>query len=275
MNVTLTANVVNFTPEIALKYLERNTHNRGIHWGNVEILLREMSEGRWQLNGEAIKIAEDGTIHDGQHRLLAVSQLPHSLGPIPIMVISGLSSESQTTMDQGSRRTAGQQLSLAGTPADETLAAAIRTYIWWSEGKHFGDQGLIRKASSPEVVEWAQFYPESVTILRELSAMGCKRIKSRPSITLAIGLRLHEVDPDDAIQFLSSLIGGDALSASSPILALRERLGRIKEDKLRVTDRDLIGFFLIAWNAWRAGRSLTKIQRPKSGWTISNFPEPK
>lgn len=64
------------------------------------------------------------------------------------------------------------------------------------------------------------------------------------------------------------------LSAGNPILALRDRLDRISTQGFKSTDRDTIGLFVLAWNAWRNDRKLTKFQRPAGGsWTRDTFPE--
>lgn len=61
------------TPEKAKHYLEKNTNNyRGVNRGRVHSYANDMKKGLWQSNGEAIKFAENGTLLDGQHRLMAI-----------------------------------------------------------------------------------------------------------------------------------------------------------------------------------------------------------
>lgn len=60
------------TPDMATKWLEGNTHNRGVRDTVVERYARDMKAGRWMLTHEAIAFDHDGTLIDGQHRLWAV-----------------------------------------------------------------------------------------------------------------------------------------------------------------------------------------------------------
>lgn len=59
------------TPQKARTMLEMNTRNfRDVRPFRVDQYAKMMAEGRWELNGETIKIADNYLI-DGQHRLLA------------------------------------------------------------------------------------------------------------------------------------------------------------------------------------------------------------
>lgn len=60
------------TPEIAKEYLKRNTKNRKIKKGAVTRYANDMRAGKWQLTPQGISFHENGSLGDGQHRLLAV-----------------------------------------------------------------------------------------------------------------------------------------------------------------------------------------------------------
>ena len=62
------------TPEVARSILKNNTRNRKIRVDHVRNLAEAMKTGRWITTGtsSAIQFCEDGTLIDGQHRLLAV-----------------------------------------------------------------------------------------------------------------------------------------------------------------------------------------------------------
>ena len=63
------------TPEKAQFYLEKNfENNRKISTNNLEELKREMKNSRFILSDSAICFDVDGTLVNGQHRLLAVVQ---------------------------------------------------------------------------------------------------------------------------------------------------------------------------------------------------------
>ncbi|MEU6559141.1 hypothetical protein [Nocardia nova] len=64
-------------------------------------------------------------------------------------------------------------------------------------------------------------------------------------------------------------LGADA------VLALRERLDRIRTNKVRTSEREFILLFVLSWNAFRQGRPLSRLQLPKRGLTAANVPVPR
>jgi len=60
------------TPEMAKRMLEKNGHNRKVSTANVSKITNAMKVNKWAYNGEPIIIGEDGTLLDGQHRLLGI-----------------------------------------------------------------------------------------------------------------------------------------------------------------------------------------------------------
>ena len=74
------------TPQLAKDILANNNLNRNINATIVGHYADAISRGQWELNGEAIKIAHDGRLLDGQHRLMAVIK---SDTPITTLVIRG------------------------------------------------------------------------------------------------------------------------------------------------------------------------------------------
>lgn len=59
------------TPALAKEWLEHNEFNRTISKTRLELYAKQMKDGEWQYNHESIKIYEDGSLMDGQHRLKA------------------------------------------------------------------------------------------------------------------------------------------------------------------------------------------------------------
>ena len=74
MDAKITAKVETITPEIAKTMLGENVNNRRISRDNVNLFAREIRNGEWRFNGEAIKFSKDGRLLDDQHRLLAASR---------------------------------------------------------------------------------------------------------------------------------------------------------------------------------------------------------
>ncbi len=269
------ASLIYIDPPMARRVLERNTRNRRISEMHVERLMQEMQSGRWRYNGEAIKWSVDNVLLDGQHRLTALSRLDDSIS-LPFLVVRGLPTETQDTMDQGRVRHAGDQLSIDGLAAGgdpKIIAGAIRVHIWWTTGRLFGDQ-VRNKVSNSEVIAWAKSHPVELSLLTEICQQAnSRRIKARPSLVAAVLLNLYLINSDAAQEFQIHLLTGAGLEAGNPILTLRDRLQRIAETKVKEPERDIIGFFVTTWNAWRKGQTLVKLQRPQGGgWNPESFP---
>src|SRR5262245_875204 len=60
------------TPELATRLLEANGDNRPLTQSHVERIARQIRQGKWQFNGDTIKIASNEDVLDGQHRLWAI-----------------------------------------------------------------------------------------------------------------------------------------------------------------------------------------------------------
>ena len=111
------------TPEMAEAFLEGNTHNRLVKTVNFKKLVDDMAAGRWDFNGESIKFAEDGTLLDGQHRLLACVE---SGKPFIAIIVTGLPAVAQETIDTGSSRSLADVLRLRGYASANELSSFLR-----------------------------------------------------------------------------------------------------------------------------------------------------
>lgn len=271
-----TASVVYVDPAMARRVLAKNTRNRPLSEAHVRYLMDEMASGRWKYNGEAVKWSVDDVLLDGQHRLTALSRMGNDFPAVPLLVVRGLPTDTQDTMDQGRKRSAGDQLSIEGLAGGNSrvVAGAIRVHLEWQRLAFFGNRNRANQIGNTEVVEWAHDHPTEMALVTDIITTGVMRVKCRPSVTVAVLLNFRLIDGESARLFESGLTTGAGLDPGNPILALRDRLDRIREQKLKVSDRDLIGYFVMAWNAWRSGRSMTKLQMPKGGtWSRDSFPQ--
>lgn len=273
----ITTEVRVLSPADARDMLTRNTHNRPPREGDVLKWAAEMEAGLWRMNGEPIKFGESGRLIDGQHRLMALA-LQEDDAKVEFLVVCGLPDDTQRTMDQGRGRSLSDVLTLDGLDVSRSLAGAIRAYLLWSEGLMFVDRNTAgARLTNPYITRWSQGHLDTLELLRRGSTY--RKIRARGALVAAIFARIAEVQGVDvADEFFQRVSDGLNQSAGSPIMALRARLDNIAGDnkngvKARISDRDVIGMFVVAFNAWIAGRTLTKIQRPtRAGYTAALFP---
>lgn len=114
--------VATITPEQAAKYLEGNTGNRPLRPSAITRYAKDMKEGRWILNGEAIMIADDGTLMNGQNRLSAVV-----LAGVPIqtVLVTGLNGNAMDTIDLGVGRTLSDTLYWKNVKNPRSVSTAL------------------------------------------------------------------------------------------------------------------------------------------------------
>lgn len=267
---TLSHEVVFVTPDMAEKMLGKNTHNRNVRQAKVDQFARDMIAGRWVLNGEAIQIALDGTILNGQHRLLGCVR---SGCTVPFLVVKGLPLEAQDTIDTGAKRSLGDSLGLRGESNPNLLAAITRRAAMWDAGVRSNVGKLV--PSEQECRDYLDHNP-LLRLATEVASRSRKYVNVPGSV---FGLAFYLCARMDVVEaksfFIDQLTEGVGVDYRSAAYALRRRFAAEADRKGRAAETDLLGYTLRAWNAHVLGESITNIHAPKGGWTSSNLPAPK
>lgn len=267
----ITHRVVSMTPEIAADLLRRNSNNRPIREVITNNYLADMRAGKWKYAGDPIRLAEDGTLLDGQHRLTAMAAMPSGWSA-PVLLIEGLPTSAQLVMDQGRKRSPGQQLHLLGYANAHHLASTVRVLIEWRDGLMFRDtsqQAVVTTARIQEFVEANPHIPLLVNEARKL-VVSCYMT---PAVVAAFYIEAASIDKEMADEFITQLAEGTGLKPGSPILALRERAIRGKADRRKDSDRNQLGLLIRTWNMHWNGQTVTRMQLPKGGtFTADKFP---
>lgn len=259
--------IMTITPEHSAQILaERNTHNRKVSPVHVTRLARDMANGDFLMNGDAIRFAADGTLLDGQHRLHACIK---SGATVRTVVVWNLPSEAQATMDDGNKRSMFHVLQLDSRPQHaKTVASILRRVIMLERGS------LTNTSLSPTKTEMSTYLDEHPEIVE--AAMVADQVRSARGIrcaasTLGMAYFLFaQKSPTKAAEFFEGLRTGVGLEDGSPILALRNRLSVDGSTRLTTESPEVLAWFIKAWNAWRAGKSV-RILRHKSNdkWPVA------
>ncbi len=263
-SIAISSKIEFITPEEARKILSKNTNNRPLKIGTIRYYKQLIERGLWELNGESIKIAKDGTLLDGQHRLEAISQ--SNVG-VQTFVIRGLEKDVFTSIDAGKSRNHGDYLSIAGHSGNvKVLAAAARIAMFFGNDGNFKvhgtkAQGKQRNKVSPYDIV---IYVEKHKGLIE----SCDKVTSKMSniVPTSIAVGCHYVfsmiNVEKAEEFFHQLSTGEKLKLGSPVLALRNRLISLRGDgRAGEGHRRMLVYYLVhAWNAFMAGRELKEIK---------------
>lgn len=266
----MTATLTTVTPDVARAWLEGNTRNRNLRWAVVDAIVRDILSGNWVLNGETIKISVDGNVIDGQHRLHGIVKAGV---PVQSFVVCGLPMEVQDTVDTGRARTLGDQLTLHGNKRAHALAAVAAWAFRWEQGQR--SKGGNFKVTHTEAIAYINSHPQ----LYDAMAFSSRARHSFPLIRETVyGLAwwlLTSASRERGEQFMEKVASGEDIGAGHPAHTLRARLLSAGRNDERLNEHEQLALVVFAWNAHRAGRSLSRLQLPKGGLTPNNFPELK
>lgn len=265
----VTHSIVTISPETARRWLEHNKKNRIIAAATVGRYKTDMQQGLWQFAADPIRFDVNGHLIDGQHRLTAQAEANVTL---PWLVIRGLPVDSQSVMDQGRKRTPGQQLELQGVKNASYVAAGVKVIMQWEQGLLFRDNAISARLTAPKITEYVETHASDIEAAQE-QYTKIRSIDAPPSVTFAFFVAAHRTDAEDGKTFIDQLYSQVGMSEGHPIYTLDRRLRRIRKEGIKTSNRDYLAFLILAWNAWRDGRRMTKFQRPDGGsWSAENFP---
>lgn len=259
--------VERITPEIARELLSRNTRNRQLYDSHVKYYMQMIEQGEWEMNGSSIKVAADGTILDGQHRLEAISR---SGKAIDSLVVRGLDPETFKTIDTGKNRTYKDHLFIAGVEGSDlaALASAARIIrnVDFSTGLYHHER---HRLSPSEMIEFCEKYPGIEQAMATLPP-NIKKVIPR-AMAGALKYLFDMVDATASELFFERMASGAELKEGSPILALRNRIAQMQAARIalgsQAVRRQVIGYVVSAWSAYKEGRTLTTMTyRPE--WEI-------
>lgn len=248
--------IATITPDIARHMLERNEDNRPIRDRLVRQIASDIGHGLWQLNGEAIIIARDGSLNDGQHRLSAIVE---SGTPIQTVVMFGVARESRYTVDMGTARGVGDLLGMQGKKYG-TLCASISTlYMGYKRGVYTygGSKGVKSEIPTKQAVH--RFYTtQSKAIDRAAERVGPNVYfcKNTPTVWGVAYIIMSKIDPSAAEEFFHKAATGENLKRGDAILTMRTHFMEMGGLKLRPHQK--LELVLRYWSAWRAGKSVLR-----------------
>ena len=255
------------TPEIAARWLKRNTRNRTVRPQTVGRYARDMRAGKWHLDGSPIKFGPDGALLDGQHRLAAVVE---SGVTILTAVAAGIDPAAQAVMDTGRGRTAADALSLGGEDNATQLAAAARLGVL-ADRNDLSDNGEV---SHEEIASYVADNPDlryAVTYAKGLA----RKADCPPAVVAYSFMVLARLDAFEATRFWMAAADKVGLEPGDPVIAMTNRFAEARRSRERLPRAVYLSAIYRTWNHRRAGKTLRQL---KVGSALGGFipaPEPK
>jgi hypothetical protein len=171
------------TPEIAKSYLEHSKNNyRKYDSGTARAYAADMVAGKWQENGEAIKINKKGEIVDGQHRLMAIVLSGVSQR---MLVLHDLENDVYI-FDVGKGRTISQITKADGFSFDNSAISAASWLVDPQSRFRSSSKGVVIQHLNDHETEWA----ESASITRRGQSSKTQLAHKAP-IVLAVYCLMH------------------------------------------------------------------------------------
>lgn len=267
--------MMTFGPAEAREFLDK--HNFGTQRNVRELVVQryadDMANGRWIYTGTPIQVGTDGSLLDGQHRLLAIVE---SGARLKFDVRYNIDPAAMTAIDIGAIRGLGDFLKMRGI-TKPTHAAAIINKLWrWDHRGTFvqstgtvGDKATIQQALR-YAVDHEDELREAVRFIQRpyMSMFGW-------GTTLATVYTIFSrIDREDAEHFFGKFLTGAGLPPESVILNLRNRLTELRNSVMKPRSQYIAAITIKAWNAFREGTSVKVLTWRSGGASPEIFPQP-
>lgn len=249
----IVAERVTLTPVLAAILLDRNEHNRNFSKTTTDRLVCDIAGGRWVFNGEAIIVAKDGKLNDGQHRCKAVIEAGKS---IDTLIVFGPARETRLTVDTGGVRKVSDFLAMEGFQ-NVCALASMCGYIW-----QFKERGKISRAPELRATKSqarlvAEHYQQHIVdSLQFIERKGTRKLASPGLMAFCHWAIRNYGNPDAADAFINRLIDGTNLRRGDAALYCRNRL---LDTRGNAWPHDKAELIFHAYNAERRGESCTRI----------------
>lgn len=251
----LSADFTIVTPSLAADWLRLNNNNRNMRGANVAMYARDISLGKWIVTGQSVQFDRDGTMIDGQHRLMAIIRADK---PVMLLVVRGLDPKAKSVIDAGAKRTAADALKFAGVTNYTAVAALCRLCILFESGGDDTRHGSL--VSNSEVEDYRDAHPEvELAVAATRTIIG--KIQMLPSVTAYCWMRLADVSESDCAAFFTAIVDSATDGKGDPRKTLLDKLRDDHDKGIRTPAVKQAQYVIRAWNYWRAGKSLTLLKK--------------
>lgn len=268
---------VTWTPERCESALDNNTENRDIQRKRqLPGIKAALENGLWDDNVSKINFTKDGTLSDGQHRIVAGAETGIAFRSL---VTWGVEREAQLVTDRRGSRTLANDFQIKKYPNAKKLAAVTRVLYQLDNGatpKQIASQGGERTLPDVMLYNYYNQNAEYITKKERLVAKVYNSVRdlgiNRGNINLLVSV-FDDIDPDDADCFWGKLSSGVASSDDDPVVALRKRLSDNAHSKTSKIPKVVEAALIIkAWNLFERGETTKLLKYTAGGANPEPFP---
>lgn len=265
----VTISIERITPAIAAKMLETNVHNRD---PKREAIAKSIRDGKWKLNGATIVFDPNGILRDGQNRLMACVKANM---PIDTIVVRGVVSEAQITMDTGVKRALVDYLKLDGY-TNCNIVGAIGLMIYRSDTYGLQSAFTLPIAGRDTIQNVYEFIGTEYGTRIGPLVKSVKALRTEYGVKAGTSGALFDTfkraGEDNLDEFVQQLLNRKAACAS--VRLLQNKLRKDKDSKYgRLPQRVVAALIIKAWNAYMRGDEISLLRFTQGGANPENFPE--
>ena len=259
------------TPEQAKTWLSSNTRNRPMSMPLAKEYADDMTAGRWMPTHQGIAFYDDGTLADGQTRLMAVTIANTSIN---MLVTFGIPSPSALCIDTHRKRTLSNQLAVSGELPWLAKNEAAVAHILMT-----GDTKKKNASSIGKIIDFCRPIEEAMMFAKERTTNSIRFITTAPVKAAIVTAWFYE-DKTRLDEFCKCLISGIMQSkGDSAAILLRERLvaGGAAMQHTGTGRMEIMKLTMKAINLFCNQKDVTRITKPTEAiYRIpSNFKQTK
>lgn len=203
------------SPELATVYLKANINNRSPNERRIDKYASDIKNGKWVVTNQAIGFMEDGSLGDGQHRLMAIVRA--GIG-VWSNVTRNMTSRARDVIDTNTPRKPHEIFEMTG---GERLAPNVRGALYATRALAL--HGDLRKMDMNWDVQTLReaFAEHSDAVFAVHEALGRKHDRLSQSAVMAALAIAYKTIPLKVVEFAGMLRSGANLTEGHPALALR------------------------------------------------------
>lgn len=267
----VSVSIETITPDVAIAMLERNVKNRNLNH-KTNKYKGAMERGEWLLNGETIVFDNDGNLLDGQHRLDACVS---SGVPFTTVVVRGIHSKAQETMDMGRKRSVSDFLKMRGVP-EYREAATVGKALFKKDAYGVEYSWNSSNTYAPTAQQELDFFEKNYEtrikpIVRKSKQITDKYKGVGVSCFAAVFDEFRNVGAEDFERFYGMLMGKYAPTKTVSLLVLKLMENSLSTKKLPT--EYIAAYIIKAWNCYIEGTELQYLRYQPGGARPEPFPE--
>lgn len=244
--------VVTITPEMAAKWLKRNSGNRALRQSHVARLAKALEAGEWKLTGDPIRFSDTGKLIDGQHRLHAIVLANM---PLRSMVIQGLPDDIFDVIDGGVPRTradAVQTRFQLPVQKSQLLSSTATFALQYVKGAY----SFRGSPSRREVLEFLDANPDLAHAVEYVYDHVQREAPVAKSIIAAFFFFASRLDVEHAERFIARFAVGAVDGPNDNLLYLRTVCQNMRAARRPISKSEIFGRLIIVWNSERRGKPI-------------------